>query len=219
MEWKEQDIKAYRNRPTRTPETQNIRSGQMRVQRTTQHGCGVHGDPGPGLPARRPAISASSQTQRRCQRRTAARVDRPRDVHRLCRGRVEEGDDVRALPKASMSSTECVDPWLHEVSSSCPIYRHGKKHRLSLSFPLRHLNAFFRTLDLQALETMLSGEESTERRASQTPRFSRYLRFARRRHRHRMQEHDPTDPSPLSLAPVITAPAQEHWARDTMSSA
>ena len=56
---------------------------------------------------------------------------------------------------------------------------------------------------------MLAGEEPTERRASQTPRFSRYLRFARRRHRHRMQEHDPTDPSPLSLAPVITGPALE----------
>ena len=36
--------------------------------------------------------------------------------------------------------------------------------------------------DFQALETILNGGEPTERRASQTPRFARYLRFARRRH-------------------------------------
>jgi hypothetical protein len=47
--------------------------------------------------------------------------------------------------------------------------------------------------DFQALEAMLAGGEPTERRASQTPRFSRYLRFARRRHRHRMEEEDRTE--------------------------
>ncbi|KAH8996429.1 hypothetical protein EDB86DRAFT_3064367 [Lactarius hatsudake] len=78
----------------------------------------------------------------------------------------------------------CVDPWLLELSSSCPICRH----------------------DFQALETMLAGGEPVERRASQPPRFSRYLRFARRRHRHRMEEQDPTDP-PLALAP---GQGQEH---------
>ena len=66
---------------------------------------------------------------------------------------------------------------------------------------------------------MLAGEEPTERRMSQTLRFSRYLRFARHRHRHRTQEHDPNDPSPLLFAPFITGSSQEHWARDTMSSA
>jgi len=38
-----------------------------------------------------------------------------------------------------------------------------------------------------------------EYRASQPPRFSRYLRFARRRHRHGMEEEDPTEsPHPLA---------------------
>jgi len=63
---------------------------------------------------------------------------------------------------------------------------------------MRHLFS----LDFQALETMLAGSEPTERRAS------RYLRFARRRHRHGMEEHGPTDP-PLSLAPG-QGPGQEH---------
>ena len=53
--------------------------------------------------------------------------------------------------------------------------------------------------DFQALEMMLTGGELTERRASQTPDFSEYLRSARRRHRHRMEEVDPTGDSPLPL--------------------
>jgi hypothetical protein len=53
--------------------------------------------------------------------------------------------------------------------------------------------------DFQALETLLAGGEPTERRASQPPRFSRYLRFARRRHRHGMEEEPRTDsPHPLA---------------------
>jgi len=55
---------------------------------------------------------------------------------------------------------------------------------------------------------MLAGGEPTERRASQPPRFSRYLRFAWRRHRHKMEEQDPIDP-PVSLAPG-QGPGQEH---------
>jgi len=74
----------------------------------------------------------------------------------------------------------CINPWLLDLSTSCPICR----------------------LDFQALETVLAGEALTERRALQTPRFSHFLRFARRRHRHRMEEHDP---SPLSLPPVSGA--------------
>jgi hypothetical protein len=55
-------------------------------------------------------------------------------------------------------------------------------------------DAFF-LADFQALETLLAGGKPTERRASQPPRFSRYLRFARRHHRHRIGGEDLTDPS------------------------
>jgi hypothetical protein len=102
-----------------------------------------------------------------------------RETCPICIVDFEDGDDVRVLPCEGkhVFHQACVDPWLLDLSSSCPICRH----------------------DFQALETMLTGGEPTERRASQTPRFSRYLRFARRRHRRRMEEVDPTDP-PLPVA-------------------
>lgn len=68
---------------------------------------------------------------------------------------------------------------------------------------------FWGGADFQALETMLSGGEPAERRASQTPRFSRYLRFARRRHRHRMGEEDP-NPTTDSPHPLSFELSQDH---------
>ncbi|KAH9993597.1 hypothetical protein BJV77DRAFT_997723, partial [Russula vinacea] len=102
-----------------------------------------------------------------------------RDTCPICIVDFEDGDDVRVLPcdGRHVFHQACVDPWLLELSSSCPICRH----------------------DFQALEMMLTGGEPTERRASQTPDFSEYLRSARRRHRHRMEEVDPTGDSPLPL--------------------
>ncbi|KAI9457899.1 hypothetical protein F5148DRAFT_1221821 [Russula earlei] len=102
-----------------------------------------------------------------------------RETCPICIVDFEDGDDVRMLPCEGkhVFHQACVDPWLLELSSSCPICRH----------------------DFQALETLLAGGEAAERRSSQTPRFSRYLRFARRRHRHRMGVEDPRN-SPLSLA-------------------
>ncbi|KAF8494742.1 hypothetical protein F5888DRAFT_1616799 [Russula emetica] len=102
-----------------------------------------------------------------------------RETCPICIVDFEDGDDVRVLPCEGQHvfHQACVDPWLLELSSSCPICRH----------------------DFQALETLITGGEPTERRASQPPRFSRYLRFARRRHRHRMGEENPTD-FPLPLA-------------------
>ncbi|KAH9055459.1 hypothetical protein EDB87DRAFT_1315996 [Lactarius vividus] len=41
--------------------------------------------------------------------------------------------------------------------------------------------------------SMLAGGEPTKHRASQLPRFSHYLHFAWRRHRHRIEEQDPAD--------------------------
>ncbi|KAH9962488.1 hypothetical protein BGW80DRAFT_1174968 [Lactifluus volemus] len=104
-----------------------------------------------------------------------------RETCPICIVDFEDGDDVRVLPCEGkhVFHQACVDPWLLELSSSCPICRH----------------------DFQALEALLAGGEPTERRASQQPRFSRYLRFARRRHRHRMEDEDPTDPS-HPLAPI-----------------
>ena len=119
-----------------------------------------------------------------------------RETCPICIVDFEDGDDVRVLPCEGkhVFHQACVDPWLLELSSSCPICRHGTS-ALVLSF--RHTDVVTFCLffaDFQALETMLTGGEPTERRASQTPRFSRYLRFARRRHRRRMEEVDPTDP-------------------------
>ncbi|KAF8658285.1 hypothetical protein AX16_002059 [Volvariella volvacea WC 439] len=106
-----------------------------------------------------------------------------RETCPICIVDFEEGDDLRQLPCEGKHRfhQQCVDPWLLELSSSCPLCRQ----------------------DFLALENMLSG--STENhdgnadhpplRQSQhlTNRFSRYLRFAHRRAR-RGDEPDPTDP-------------------------
>ncbi|KAF8630631.1 hypothetical protein AX15_002782 [Amanita polypyramis BW_CC] len=101
----------------------------------------------------------------------------------------EEGDNVRILPCEGQHKfhQSCVDPWLLELSGSCPICRH----------------------DFHALETMLSNNFEDEgmhdyrysRRMSQptlSNRFSRYLRFARRRRSQlrREMEHDSASTDP-----------------------
>ncbi|EGO25282.1 hypothetical protein SERLADRAFT_465174 [Serpula lacrymans var. lacrymans S7.9] len=105
-----------------------------------------------------------------------------RETCPICIVDFEEGDDLRVLPCEGkhMFHQNCVDPWLLELSSSCPICRQ----------------------DFHALETMLSGEmdEDTQRHSrpyssSHMNRLSRYLRFAKRRHdRRRQEDEDPTDP-------------------------
>ncbi|KAG2129824.1 uncharacterized protein EDB93DRAFT_1181563 [Suillus bovinus] len=112
-----------------------------------------------------------------------------RETCPICIVDFEEGDELRVLPcegKHRFHQT-CVDPWLLELSGSCPLCRQ----------------------DFYALEAMLSGHTGdrdassvfpSNRRASQAPstqqnRFSRYLRSARR-HRER-GENDATDP-PMS---------------------
>ncbi|TFK44720.1 hypothetical protein BDQ12DRAFT_673454 [Crucibulum laeve] len=112
-----------------------------------------------------------------------------RETCPICIVDFEEGDDLRILPCEGKHCfhQQCVDPWLLELSSSCPICRH----------------------DFFALENLISGEageeDTTDNRRSthNSPgsphtnhnRFSRYLRFAaRRRNRRRGEENDPTDP-------------------------
>ncbi|KAF8135400.1 hypothetical protein EV363DRAFT_1211911 [Boletus edulis] len=97
-----------------------------------------------------------------------------RDTCPICIVDFEEGDDLRVLPCEGKHAfhQSCVDPWLLELSASCPICRQ----------------------DFRALETMISGGSENEgppvNRESisgtsirQSRRFSRYLRFALGRQR------------------------------------
>ncbi|KAI0315222.1 hypothetical protein OF83DRAFT_1062507 [Amylostereum chailletii] len=114
-----------------------------------------------------------------------------RETCPICIVDFEEGDDLRVLPCEGHHRfhQSCVDPWLLELSTSCPICRHA----------------------FQVLQDIISGEtedgheretnvSSSNRHPSAQGRFSRYLRFARRR-QHPMDEPDPTDP-PMPLAPA-----------------
>ncbi|KAI6134552.1 hypothetical protein EV401DRAFT_2052946 [Pisolithus croceorrhizus] len=98
-----------------------------------------------------------------------------RETCPICIVGFEEGDDLRVLPCEGKHRFHqaCVDPWLLELSGSCPLCRQ----------------------DFHALEAIITGEPSSDghtlRRSSQAfsvgsaqNRFSRYLRFARgRQHR------------------------------------
>jgi hypothetical protein len=57
----------------------------------------------------------------------------------ICLIEFEEGDDIRVLPceKEHVYHKTCIDPWLLDVSSSCPLCRKGKFHGLR-SAPLRN---------------------------------------------------------------------------------
>ncbi|TFK21960.1 hypothetical protein FA15DRAFT_54519 [Coprinopsis marcescibilis] len=120
-----------------------------------------------------------------------------RETCPICIVDFEEGDDIRVLPcegKHCFHQT-CVDPWLLELSSSCPICRH----------------------DFHALENMISGRsddgghedvdhqepEHSPHQHQHTNRFSRYVRFAVGRRRRRHDEPDPTDPY-MPQAPVTS---------------
>lgn len=107
----------------------------------------------------------------------------------ICIFDFEEGDDLRVLPcegKHRFHQT-CVDPWLLELSGSCPLCRQGVCADCSVDMGIR---IHIMSLDFHTLEVMLSGEERGENRegapqrhsfmAAQN-RFSRYLRLARGR--------------------------------------
>jgi hypothetical protein len=61
-----------------------------------------------------------------------------RETCPICIVDFEDGDDVRVLPCEGQHvfHQACVDPWLLELSSSCPICRHGT---LALTFSLSPL--------------------------------------------------------------------------------
>ena len=231
---KDQDLEAYGNQPEPMLETRDVQSdvvpstssARMDTPRDSTADPGaaeddtgrarVHDDEpeisDADLPPARPRAGPSRSATTTMATMSAA-DPLPESIGRetcpICIVDFEDGDDVRVLPCEGkhVFHQACVDPWLLELSSSCPICRHGMKSNPEYYYLI--LLMFCGVLDFQALETMLAGEEPTERRASQTPRFSRYLRFARRRHRHRMAEQDPIDPRMSSLAPG-PGPGHEH---------
>ncbi|KAF9784331.1 hypothetical protein BJ322DRAFT_1007070 [Thelephora terrestris] len=137
--------------------------------------------------------SSNGQLRRGTLRRTGTQSSRqntdvtPQTIGRetcpICIVDFEEGDDLRVLPCEGKHRFHqaCVDPWLLELSSSCPLCRE----------------------DFYALESMLSGRSEDQHgpygydheyedpppTASSRGRFSRYLRFATRRRGSTIHEH------------------------------
>ncbi|KAG6911146.1 hypothetical protein DXG01_003886 [Tephrocybe rancida] len=117
-----------------------------------------------------------------------------RETCPICIMDFEEGDDLRLLPCEGKHRFHqaCVDPWLLELSSSCPICREGTA-----------------LVDFLALENMISGESARDHSDDDEDnghpvlppntlnRFSRYLRFAKGRHRRRYED----DSHPSSTSP------------------
>ncbi|KAL5528495.1 hypothetical protein ACEPAF_7631 [Sanghuangporus sanghuang] len=130
-----------------------------------------------------------------------------RETCPICIIDFEEGDDIRVLPCEGrhVFHQTCVDQWLLELSSSCPICRH----------------------DFHALEEMIASGDAMQEDREDThgrhsshmgSRFSRYLRFARGRrvhHNHRLWGNrdditeDPTDP-PMPMARDTTLSASSN---------
>ncbi|KAF9653243.1 hypothetical protein BDM02DRAFT_3087355 [Thelephora ganbajun] len=129
--------------------------------------------------------SPDGQPRRTAPRRSGTQASRqnpdvtPQTIGRetcpICIVDFEEGDDLRVLPCDGKHRFHqaCVDPWLLELSSSCPLCRE----------------------DFYALENMISGRSEDQYGAQESDyeyeypslttsgrgRFSRYLRFATRR--------------------------------------
>lgn len=135
-----------------------------------------------------------------------------RETCPICIVDFEEGDDLRVLPCEGHHRfhQRCVDQWLLELSSSCPICRQG-----SFSSPSDvRLVLILRALDFHTLETMMSNDGHDDYLEPPPPlgsrplstagaRLSRYLRLARRRRRDREgvpHGYDPTNP-PMPYAP------------------
>ncbi|KAI0630111.1 hypothetical protein C8Q77DRAFT_1136492 [Trametes polyzona] len=100
-----------------------------------------------------------------------------RETCPICIVDFEEGDDLRVLPCEGHHRfhQECVDQWLLELSSSCPLCRQ----------------------DFHALQTMMAASDDADHLepphmpgaarplSTAAARFSRYLKFARRRRQRR----------------------------------
>ncbi|KAK7057171.1 hypothetical protein R3P38DRAFT_2839696 [Favolaschia claudopus] len=117
-----------------------------------------------------------------------------RETCPICIVEFGEGDDLRVLPcdGAHRFHQTCVDPWLLELSTACPLCRH----------------------DFVALENMISGgseleeqdpTEPSNHRTSRLRRFSRYVRFAG--HRHDQDPGDTTAIGSVSRPSTTTRPS------------
>lgn len=100
------------------PDHQNLDTGNAH----TQQGIQLHSLETANVP------STSDQTTRQGINPEAM----GRETCPICIVDFEEGDDLRLLPCEGKHRfhQECVDPWLLELSSSCPICRQGKPFRL-----------------------------------------------------------------------------------------
>lgn len=156
-------------------------------------------------PAAPPMQASSASPSTALDERDVVPAAIGRETCPICIVDFEEGDDLRVLPCEGHHRfhQQCVDPWLLELSSSCPICRHGGPLFLLRTFSFLLADDVL-LADFQALETILSGESQIDLGGDRSPtddpshnfnrvhRFSRYLRFARRMHRERAT--DPTDP-------------------------
>ncbi|KAI0334988.1 hypothetical protein GY45DRAFT_1317444 [Cubamyces sp. BRFM 1775] len=121
-----------------------------------------------------------------------------RETCPICIVDFEEGDDLRVLPCEGHHRfhQECVDQWLLELSSSCPICRQ----------------------DFQALQTMIASSDDGDHLepphmpgaarpiSTAAARFSRYLKFARRRRQRRERgDASSTGHEPMPVAEETTA--------------
>jgi hypothetical protein len=86
-----------------------------------------------GLPPARPRAGLSIATTSSSTQEDPLPEAIGRETCPICIVDFEEGDDVRVLPCEGkhVFHQACVDPWLLELSSSCPICRHGT---LALAF-------------------------------------------------------------------------------------
>ena len=161
MESKDQDLEAYGNRPTSTLDTQNIQNDDPSTSsaRPETPGEGAEDDAArphhnaddpdlADLPPARPRAGPSRSAAISAATTMSTADPLPESIGRetcpICIVDFEEGDDVRVLPCEGkhVFHQACVDPWLLELSSSCPICRHGKKTSPCSSsnsnvFPLR----------------------------------------------------------------------------------
>ena len=150
------------------------------------------------------STSAGASRPSRARRDQESDVVDPAAIGRetcpICIVDFEEGDDVRVLPCPGHHRfhKDCVDPWLLELSTSCPICREGVFRR----FVRQSIHLLTSILDFHALENMAMAQDEDQAITQTAPepagtsmyppqhhssasRFSKYMSFAQRKRRNR----------------------------------